>query len=95
MVQRYQVVVTDALAEVGQERKNLDDIADISILQTNDETDVAANASNADVLLVYHTIKLTERSIAALAKCRGIVRCGVGFDNIDCAAAGRFAKFHL
>jgi len=89
MVQRYQVVVTDALAEVGQERKNLDDIADISILQTNDETDVAANASNADVLLVYHTIKLTERSIAALAKCRGIVRCGVGFDNIDCAAAGR------
>jgi C-terminal binding protein len=88
MTPRYQVVATDALAEVGPERMILDDIADITLLQTNDEFDVAQRGSEADVLLVYHTIKLTERSISALPKCRGIVRCGVGYDNIDCAAAG-------
>ncbi|MSQ95758.1 MAG: C-terminal binding protein [Gemmataceae bacterium] len=89
MTQRFQVVATDALAEVGQERKILDDVADILLLQTNDEADVAKRGIAADVLLVYHTIKLTERSIAALPKCKGIVRCGVGYDNIDIDAAGK------
>jgi phosphoglycerate dehydrogenase-like enzyme len=86
---RHQVVVTDSLAEIGPERKVLDDIADITLLQTNDEADVARRATHADVLLVYHTIKLTERSIAALGRCRGIIRCGVGYDNVDLQAAGR------
>jgi C-terminal binding protein len=82
------VVVTDALAEVGPERKILDDIADLTLLKTNDEADVARRATEADVLLVYHTIKITERTIATLAKCRGIIRCGVGYDNVDIEAAG-------
>jgi phosphoglycerate dehydrogenase-like enzyme len=85
---RHHVVVTDSLAEIGPERKILDDIADLTILQTNDEADVARRGSHADVLLVYHTIQLTERSIAALTRCRGIIRCGVGYDNVDLQAAG-------
>src|SRR5260221_4256351 len=88
MTQRYQVVVTDALADMGPERKILDDVADVTLLQTNDEADVARRAIDADVLLVYHTIKLTERTIATLHKCRGIIRFGVGYDNVDIAAAG-------
>jgi phosphoglycerate dehydrogenase-like enzyme len=87
-MQRHQVVVTDHLAEIGPERKILDDIAEITLLQTNDEADVARLASHADVLLVYHTIQLTERAMAALPRCRGIVRCGVGYDNVDLKAAG-------
>jgi C-terminal binding protein len=86
---RYQVVVTDTLAEMGSERAILDDIADITLLNTNDEADVARRATHADILLVYHTIKLTERSIGAMTKCRGVVRCGVGYDNVDLRAAGR------
>src|SRR4029450_7856960 len=43
----------------------------------------------ADALLVFHDIKLSERSIGTLAKCRGIVRCGVGYDNVDLKAAGQ------
>ncbi len=89
MPHRYQVIVTDALADLGPERKILDDIADLTLLQTNDEADVARRGADADVLLVYHTIKLTERSIAALSKCRGIIRCGVGYDNVDIEAAGK------
>jgi C-terminal binding protein len=87
-MQRHQVVVTDSLAEIGPERKILDDIADITLLQTNDEAEVARHGSDADVLLVYHTIRLTERSMSALTKCRGIIRCGVGYDNVDLQAAG-------
>ena len=61
----------------------------MTLLQTNDEADVAKRGAEADVLLVYHTIKLTERSIATLAKCKGIIRCGVGYDNIDLEAAAK------
>ncbi len=87
MPSRHQVFVTDALAEIGAERKILDDVADVTLLQTNDEEDVARRASAAAVLLVYHTIKLTERTIAKLHKCRGITRCGVGYVHVDIADA--------
>jgi phosphoglycerate dehydrogenase-like enzyme len=82
-------VITDALAEAGVERDVLDPVADVKPLQTDDEADVARHGGAADVLLVFHTIKLTERSLAVLERCKGIVRCGVGFDNVDLQAAGR------
>src|SRR5260370_8588822 len=88
MGQRPLVVVTDYLSEAGHETRILGDLADIKLLQTNDERVVLRDASRADVLLVYHDIKLTEQSIAKLDRCRGIIRCGVGFDNVDIAAAG-------
>lgn len=89
MTRRFQVVVTDTLAEIGAERAVLEDIADLRLLGTFDEADVARDATEADVLLVYHTIKLSERSIATLPRCRGIIRCGVGYDNVDLEAAGK------
>lgn len=89
MPQRFQVIVTDTVADLGPERKILDDVADVTLLTTNDEAEVARRGAEADALLVYHTIKLTERSIATLTKCRGIIRCGVGYDNVDIEAAGK------
>ncbi|MFO0864388.1 MAG: hypothetical protein U0744_06975 [Gemmataceae bacterium] len=80
---RFQVVVTDYLAEAGPEKKILNEVADIRLLQTHDENDVARLGADADVLLVYHDIKLTERSISAMTKCRGIVRCGDSTTSIS------------
>jgi phosphoglycerate dehydrogenase-like enzyme len=82
------VVVTDAVAESGAETKVLDDVADLKLLLTDDESVVAEGAADADVLLVFHTIKIGERTLARLARCKGIVRCGVGYDNVDIHAAG-------
>ena len=89
MSNRPLVVVTDHLAEVGVERDILDAVAEVRLLQTYDERDVARAAAEADALLVFHTIKIGERTIAALGRCRGIVRAGVGYDNIDLRAAGQ------
>lgn len=83
------IAVTDHLAEAGVERPLLDAVANIKLLHTSDEADVVRHAPEADVLLVYHDITLTERCIGSLPRCRGIVRCGVGFDNVDLEAAGR------
>jgi phosphoglycerate dehydrogenase-like enzyme len=88
MTKLFQVVVTDTLPEIGAECKILDELADVKLLQTNDDGDVARLGPDADVLLVYHTIKISERTIATLHKCKGIIRCGVGYDNVDIEAAG-------
>lgn len=89
MSSRPLVVVTDHLAESGVEKPVLEDIAEIRLLQTSDEADVIRRGSDADVLLVYHDIKLTARSIGELPRLRAVIRCGVGFDNIDLDAAGK------
>jgi phosphoglycerate dehydrogenase-like enzyme len=89
MSQRFQVIVTDYLAESGPEKKILGDIADLTLLQTHNEADVIARGAHADVLLVYHDIKLTDRCLASLPNVRGVIRCGVGYDNIDIEAAGK------
>ncbi len=89
MSNRPLIVVTDHLAEAGVERPILDAVADLKVLQTTDEADVVRHAPQADVLLVFHDIRLTERCIGQMPRCKGIIRCGVGFDNIDITAAGR------
>jgi D-3-phosphoglycerate dehydrogenase len=83
------VVVTDHLAEAGVETPILESVADVRLLSTDDERDVARAAAEADALLVLHTIELGTKTIDALRRCRGIVRAGVGYDNIDVEAAGR------
>src|SRR5262245_33030944 len=88
MSTRPLVVVTDHLAEAGVEKPVLEGIADVRLLLTNDETEVVRRGSDADVVLVYHDIRLTERTLAALPRCKAVIRCGVGFDNVDIRAAG-------
>ncbi len=89
MSQKPLVVVTDHLAEAGLEKPILESVADVRLLQTGDETEVARRGSDGDVLLVYHDIRLSEATIAALPKVKAVIRCGVGFDNVDLEAAGR------
>jgi phosphoglycerate dehydrogenase-like enzyme len=82
------VIVTDYLAEAGPEARTLEDLADLKLLQTSSEADVARQVGNADVLLVYHDIRLTELTIAQCVRAKAIIRCGVGVDNVDLKAAG-------
>jgi D-3-phosphoglycerate dehydrogenase len=89
MASRPLIVVTDHLAEAGVERPILESVADIRLLQTGDENEVVRRGSEADVLLVYHDIKLTERGLSGMPRCRAVIRCGVGFDNVDLQSAGK------
>lgn len=44
--------------------------------------------SRADAVIAWHEIQLTAEVINKLHRCRVIVRCGVGYDNVDIKAAG-------
>lgn len=85
---RLRCVVTDFISEdVSPELGVLGDIADVTGLNATAETDLAGRIESADAVMVYRLV-LTERTIARLTNCKLIVRCGVGFDNID----HRFAR---
>lgn len=42
----------------------------------------------AEAIILYHEVRIGPPELAPMANCRILVRAGVGFDNIDAAAAG-------
>jgi C-terminal binding protein len=87
---RFRVVVTDFLDETSVEAPILEDLADIVTANATSEEELFPYVEDADVLLVYHDIsRLTEAVFARAPRCRGVVRAGVGFNNIDLLATGR------
>lgn len=85
---RFRVFITDLIADsLEQEKGALGDIADVAALGARHEEDLAGQVEEADALMVYHDIAVTRRTIERLQKCRLIIRCGVGFDNVDHAFA--------
>jgi phosphoglycerate dehydrogenase-like enzyme len=53
------------------------------------EADLPPDLGAIAALLVRSGVRLTERTLTRLTACRVVVRAGVGYDNIDGAAAGR------
>ena len=90
MSKRGKVVVTDFLTEPADcERGILGDLADVVALNAQHEADLVGRIEDADALMLYHVLHIGERTINALKHCKLIVRCGVGFDNVDGVAARR------
>ena len=52
-----------------------------------DEIEFQGRIDDADAIMMYHNLSLTEKTIQRLTNCKLIVRCGVGFDNVDHALA--------
>src|SRR5262245_11251461 len=81
---RARVVITDFIADDLQpERGALSDVADVVALDAHSEADLAGRLDDADALMVYHNVTISKDTIARLRHCKLIVRCGVGFDNVD------------
>jgi len=53
-----------------------------------DSRDILAAGADADAILLWHHVLLTAEHLKHFRRCRVIVRNGVGFDNVDVAAAG-------
>lgn len=85
---RPKIIVTDFIAgSLAPETSVVGDIADVEALAAEREDDLFGRVEQAAALMVYHCIRISERTISRLENCRLIVRCGVGYDNVDAAAA--------
>src|SRR5262249_37192360 len=54
-----------------------------AMLNANAEADLRGKIEDADAVMMYHNIVISKDTIARLTQCKIIVRCGVGYDNID------------
>jgi D-3-phosphoglycerate dehydrogenase/C-terminal binding protein len=90
MSRRTKVVITDFATEpLDCERRILGDLVDVVALDACNESELVGRIEDADAVMMYHCLSISERTINALEHCRLIVRCGVGFDNVDREAARR------
>ena len=86
---KFKVPITDYVSSPAiYEEEVLSPIADVACLEQIHESGLIGKIEDADALIVFHTIRVSALSIRRLQKCRAIVRCGVGYDNVDLAAAG-------
>ena len=84
---KFKVVVSDQVfPSVDIERDLLSDIEAELIVASGDVDDVLEVARDADAILNTY-LPWSADSIARLDKCRIIARYGIGFDNVDLAAA--------
>ena len=59
-------------------------------LNATDEKEMVGKVEDAGALMVYHAIfRLSGAMIDRLSGCKIITRCGVGYDNVELAAAQR------
>jgi D-3-phosphoglycerate dehydrogenase/C-terminal binding protein len=84
MNQRARVVIADFIAgPLEMERRILGEVAEIVALDAASEDELRGKIEDADAIMMYHTVSITEKTIDRLKHCKLIVRCGVGYDNVD------------
>jgi D-3-phosphoglycerate dehydrogenase/C-terminal binding protein len=65
------------------EQAILGDLAQVQALDVSSEEQLWGKADDATAIMVYHTLKVTQATLSRLTQCKLIVRCGVGYDNVD------------
>lgn len=85
---KAKVVITDFISEpLDYERRILGELADVTALNAFHEDELIGRVEDADVIVLYHQLAIGRKTFERLERCRMIIRGGVGFDNVDRAAA--------
>jgi C-terminal binding protein len=81
---RPTVAVADFIeCDLDIERSTLGALADVVALHAGSEEELIGRVDDADAIMLYHVASLTEKTLRRLKRCKLIVRCGVGYDNVD------------
>lgn len=84
MSKRFKVVVADFIKDsMAPERRILGDIADVDPRDAFEEKELLGHIEDADAVMIYHHVSMSRLTIERLEHCKLIVRCGVGYDNVD------------
>jgi D-3-phosphoglycerate dehydrogenase/C-terminal binding protein len=82
------IYITDFIdGSLEVEQRILGKVAAVEALGAEREEQLRGRIEDASCLMVYHFLGLSAKTISGLKNCKLIVRCGVGVDNVDCAAA--------
>ncbi len=90
MPERLTVLIADFLDETAIESAILGDIAEFVMARATDESELVPYLPSADAIMLFHDLTmLGEATFARATRCRGLVRAGVGYNNVDLEAATR------
>jgi D-3-phosphoglycerate dehydrogenase/C-terminal binding protein len=83
------VIITDFISagDTASEQRILEDVATVEAMDAHHESELIGRIEDADAIMLYHNLSLTRAVIERLDRCKLIVRCGVGYDNVDHALA--------
>ena len=82
------VIITDFINDgLENARRILSGVAAVEALDAYDEDELVGRIEDAGAIMLFHNLQLTRKTIARLTGCKLIVRCGVGYDNVDHAFA--------
>ena len=84
------VVITDYLEPPAAiESEVLHGVATVDCLLAKHTQALYGKLGEVDGIILCHEVgSMTSEVVAQLDQCKAVVRCGVGFDNIDLEAAG-------
>ena len=88
MPDRFRVLIADFLDETEVEAPILADIADVVLARGWSEADLLGHVGAADAMILYHDIpRVGPATFDRAGKMLGLVRAGVGYNNVDLIAA--------
>lgn len=76
------VLITEALPLIDEEKKILEKYADVKLAKSTTEENLAVEIKDVDVIMVVYA-KITKKVIDSAKNLKGIVRYGIGVDNIS------------
>ncbi len=82
----YTVMIADFIPAgdpLEKESAILKDTAVVTALAARSESELAGRIESADAVMLYHEIAVSQNTLKRMERCKLIVRCGVGIDNID------------
>jgi C-terminal binding protein len=90
MAKPFTVLIADFLDETSIESAVLDDLAQLVMARATEESQLEKYLPQADAIMLFHDLSiLSELSFSRAPRCRGVVRAGVGYNNVDVEAASR------
>lgn len=87
-MRKARVLITEAMPFVNEELSILQPYADVEIAPSIREKQLVELATNVELIMVVYG-KITSRIIQSATRLKGIVRYGIGIDNIDLEAASK------
>jgi lactate dehydrogenase-like 2-hydroxyacid dehydrogenase len=85
---KYKILIPDRSTEVYIEKKTFGSNYELITANAIDINEISDELwESCDGILAWHDFEYTREIISKLSRCKGIVRIGTGFDNIDLEAA--------
>ena len=90
-MKKYKVLIPDRSIDADVEKKVFGDRYEILTPNVKQLSEIEDRVwSSVDGILVWHDFEYKKETISKLINCKGIVRVGTGYDNIDLKAAAEY-----